>query len=737
MKRAFLFQAILFLFLTFNTLAQEYRIENKYSRINIGANKITSLFDKTRNIDHSTGINTLKSLLKIQLVDGVQPLEEIDINQMKVTVLQDKKSISIDFKHELVEGKAIISLSDSQGDLIFAVTAKPKNSKHAISRIDFPRFETPSYADGKEKFCLTPYREGRITPISVVLSGGNEFNNFFTYPKYLFSQFIACLGDKGGFLLWTDDKDGYTKEFGREYSKENSMFAVKHFMQYEAGKEQNLSYVSRIRFSGPEWQDAADIYKTWSDKQAWATTRLKYRKDTPEILRGPILSLTCDIDLGEDLTKLPDVLNAWKKKYNVPIVYRPTGWEKNGVWMGIDYFPASVGNDAFRNLANEIHQDGNLVGTFISGFSWKNVLNAKEGKEYEKGINRGTVKERNDLLMKSYISNHGDDLCETDKNGKVKKPVRVCRGSDFGRTFLQKTAYQMFDLGADLVHDDVDFGTFQFATEGCFNPSHGHPIPCGLWEVDITRKAFQEIRQEANNRGIRDFILSKEYCTELFIQDLNIYQTRFFRQMTDPFHLPLSQYLFHEYVFTSFGWPAANAADISIPAMMITSGTLPCFRSKKEQLEMPAADNHPQVILFKDYFAAMKNHGMEFLSYGTMKRDLIADAPYSERKITEATVVKVEGGTETIKFDQPVVEKVPQVVQSTWEDDKGNTGVFTINTLKTNQLVHVTCPKGGKYEAVFYQGSDQLKTETVTEGDNIKWDIPTGRLCSVVFSPKK
>jgi hypothetical protein len=151
---------------------------------------------------------------------------------------------------------------------------------------------------------------------------------------------------------------------------------------------------------------------------------------------------------------------------------------------------------------------------------------------------------------------------------------------------------------------------------------------------------------------------------------------------------------------------------------------------------MPAADNNPQVILFKDYYAAMKNHGMDFLSYGKMKRDLISDAPFSVRNITEATVVKVEGGTKKIKFDKPVIEKVPQVVQSTWEDDKGNTGVFAVNTLKTDQLLTVASPGTGVYEASFYEGSQKIKTETTAKGASLKWNVPCGRFCSVVFTKK-
>jgi hypothetical protein len=734
MKPILLLMCLFLLVMNDSSSAAEYTLENQSCKITVNNNRITSVFDKIRNVDHGAGSLSTKSLLRIQLVSGMTLLTENDISAMNPQVVQTDNMLTFSFSNTVVTGSVTIALSVQTGEIEFSVNAKPVNPLYAIARIDFPAFETPNTFETKEKFCMTPYREGRLTPISVILAADGEANAYFTYPKQLFSQFIACLNTKSGFLLWTDDKEGYTKDFGRDYFTNVSLFAVKHYMQYENGKEHILSYKSRITFTGPTWQDAADPYRQWASMQPWSAYKKKDRPDLPEILKTGFLGITANIDRGENLINLPSVLRAWKTKYQVPILYRPTGWEKHGVWMGIDYFPSYIGDDKLLKLSQDIGKDGNILATFISGFSWKKQIEANDEKETNPEVLRPATSTRNAALLAYYNSNNGAGTCETDRAGKVKTPERVCRGTELGKNFLLNTAKKMFDLGSSVVHDDVDYGTFQFDTETCFNPNHGHPIPLGLWDIDITRKSFQDIKAEAKSRDIKNFFLSKEYCTEILNQDVHVYQTRFFYAWDDAFVISLSQYIYHEYIFTSFGWPFANSQNIETAAIMIVSGTIPCLRATKEQLELPGADNNIQVVMLKDYFNAMKSYAKEFLSYGKMRRDLIEDAPYKIRTISKITVMKAGGGSQEVSLATPYTEKVPLVTQSTWDDDKGNVGVFAVNMQTSDANVNVTTPEGGPWIASFYIGSSKQSVKTVVAGEKIPWRLSKGRFASVVFT---
>ena len=128
----------------------------------------------------------------------------------------------------------------------------------------------------------------------------------------------------------------------------------------------------------------------------------------------------------------------------------------------------------------------------------------------------------------------------------------------------------------------------EFVSEGCFNQAHGHPIPCGTWEIDLTRKALQEIGEEARRRGTKDFFITKEYYTELLNQDIHASQARFFKAAGEPHHVALAQYIYHEYVFSIFGWGCDNRPLSAQTAMLLVYGQIPCFPSWGKAIPPPA-----------------------------------------------------------------------------------------------------------------------------------------------------
>jgi hypothetical protein len=671
-------------------------LENSAARLVVRDGRIVSLLDKTRALEHvaaSPGAAPSPGLFQIQWVKGIQPTGTLDATAMKSRVSRrTERELELEFDHPEAAVRATLALADNPGEIECSLSVTPRNPLLALARVDFPLLATPNVDAGKEKQCLLPYREGRLTPLHLPLSDETTFN-FFTYPKHLFAQMIACLGEKGGFLLWTDDQLGHVKEFGRDHDPKSSVFRIRHFFAYEPGKPRELSYRSRITLTGSAWQDAADVYRDWTSRQPWATVKLTERTDIPGILRSPPVCVSGQIE-QEDLDALPAKLKAWGKHYGAPVIYRPLGWEKHGNWMGIDYFPPSIGTARFAATAQRLRDEGIMVAGFISGFAWKTRLGKGEGS----ASNRDQTTR---LLEQHFRENNGPGLCELDRNGKVRQPSRICRGTDFGRNFLPNTARQLFDLGVGVIHDDVDFGTFQFESEGCFNPAHGHPIPGGTWEIDVTRQAFQAISEEARRRGKRDYFLSKEGYTELLMQDLHASQARFFKAATEPHHAPLAQYIFHEYVFSIFGWGCDNQPLSPQTAMLLVYGQIPCFPSWGKAISLPRPNR-----MVSDYYDAMRSHAKDFLLYGRMRRPLAPARPASA-----------------------------PLIQSAWDDARGNVGVFAINTQRQETVLRVPAPGDGQWEATFYVGASAQKQQVVTAGQSLEWRLPAGRLASIILAP--
>jgi hypothetical protein len=261
----------------------------------------------------------------------------------------------------------------------------------------------------------------------------------------------------------------------------------------------------------------------------------------------------------------------------------------------------------------------------------------------------------------------------------------------------------LMDLGVTVIHDDVDYGTFQFVSEGCFNQAHGHPIPCGTWEIDLTRKAFQEIGKEARQRGIKDFFITKEGYTELLNQDIHASQARFFKVAEEPHCVALAQYLYHEYVFSIFGWGCDNRPLSAQTAMLLVYGQVPCFPSWGKAISPPASNR-----LVSDYYDAIRAHAKDFLLFGRMRRPLVPTSPGAS-----------------------------PIIQSAWDDGSGNIGVFAVNIRDGEAALKVQAPGDGRWQATFYLGASETQTRTLTAADTMDWLLPPGRLGSIRFAPRR
>lgn len=671
--------------------AEETVLENATVRLVLRAGRLVSFQDKVRSVEHiAGGAEQLPGLFHIEWVKGILPSGALEATAMKARVVsREPGKVDLGFDHPQASVRVRFALAQTPGEIECFLSVEPRDGELSVARIDFPVIRTPNMASGKEKVCLLPYREGRLTPLSQPLSDEPKFAHF-TYPKLLFAQMIACQGGTGGFLLWTDDQKGHTKEFGRDLEKDHSTFKIRHFSEYVPGSPRTIPYASRITCTGPEWQDAADVYRDWASRQPWCAVKLRDRKDIPAILKAPPVCASGQID-KEDLSALPDKLVAWRDQYQAPVIYRPLGWEKHGNWMGIDYFPTSVGDQIFQETAERLKREGIGIAGFISGYAWKTKLGKGEGSD----ANR---EETARLLEEHFRKNNGNGLCEQDRDGKLRGPSRICRGAELGKTFLQDTARRLMDLGVTVIHDDVDFGTFQFVSEGCFNPAHGHPIPCGTWEIDLTRKAFQEIGEEARKRGIKDFFLTKESYTELLIPEIHASQARFFKAVAEPHHVALAQHLYHDYIFSIFGWGCDHKPLSAQTAMLLVYGQIPCFPSWGKAISLPGNNR-----MVRDYYDAMKAHAKDFLMYGRMRR--------------------------------PLVPAASRVIQSALDDDRGNTGVFAVNTQGQETAVQVPAPGPGEWKATFYNGATPQETRNITAGQVLDWRLPQGRLASIVLKP--
>ena len=151
----------------------------------------------------------------------------------------------------------------------------------------------------------------------------------------------------------------------------------------------------------------------------------------------------------------------------------------------------------------------------------------------------------------------------------------------------------------------------------------------------VTRESFEEIRAEAARRGLSEFFLTKESCSELLNMDLDAYQARFFHESSTPGLVPLAQYLYHEHIPAVFGWVTANSRSTWELAAMLVYGQIPSLAFWNAAADTPERMPAEAQTLLGDYYAAMKSHARPYLLYGRMRCPLIVDAPTVRKEIRQ------------------------------------------------------------------------------------------------------
>jgi len=692
-------------------------LENETARVAIRGALVTSLYDKQRDREYiapepDAGVG----LFRVLLVKDDKPAGEVDATQMSAGPVQRADdALTLPFDGARVSAEVRVELRGAPGEAGWSISVQPKEADAAVGRVDFPVLQMRRPLDGAGDQFLVPAAEGRLfTPSRASL--------WRTYPTDMAAQMVAYYGSGGGCLLWTDDTDGNVKSFGfQAHGRPRVAVQVRHRMPYQPARRWQWPYSVRTTFCDGAWQAAADIYRAWQSGQFWCKTKLRDRTDIPPLLRHPPLCISSQLT-RESLDDLPARLASYRKRFGVPLIYRPLGWEKHDNWVGIDYFPPSIGAGQFGEVSERLLRDEMYLCGFISGYHWTYTSET-------------ATPEVNRRLAQYFEQHRGPEVCERGSDGELAERVaegrhlrNVCRGTDFGKQFLQETSRHFLELGVSCIHDDQDPGPRPDGIVSCFERSHGHPVPCGTWSSGVMVQAFNEIKAEASRRGVRNFLLTKEYDAELFNMILHGYQTRNFHDSTIPQLVPLVQYLNHEYIPVIFGWVTATDRSIRNLAAMCVYGQVPCLAFWGAPAEPVDALPENAAAFLDDYFSAMRGHAKRYLLYGKMLRPMVPDVP---------EVTKEQRRWKRQVFDPPRVLRLPVVIQSAWEDEAGDVGVFAVNLSAEELEVACQAPGDGAWRATYYVGGRKTAAQNVEAGVAAGWTLAPGRLHSLVLSRRR
>nr|WP_321399032.1 DUF6259 domain-containing protein [uncultured Desulfobacter sp.] len=481
------------------------------------------------------------------------------------------------------------------------------NSKDIVTQIQYPQVACKTELGQKinSDAFVFPRHEG------VLLTGLNKKHARMKsrYPGDLSSQMMYNFDTDGGLFYAALDGSGYTKNLSAINNGSSILMAQELVLPIQTMNSINQIYEVATGLFGGRWEDGAVVYRNWSDKQIWTKQPIS-KRSMPEWLKGPNLFL--NFSITEDVTRVDktyDLINRYHSFFNIPIVATVFGWEKNGEWIGPDYFPTKPNLTFYEQLSNQLRQNGDHLHFYTSGFRFgiRQTIQNNERKR--------TYSDYNGL---DYFNKFGKHLATSKPDGTLflTKPrwannYHICAGLKESRDLLARCYDKIYGMGIAGVDLDQNLGG-SFAD--CFNPEHAHPLGAGLWKTKAMEKFLNATITIKKKRGEQKFFQGVEEPCERFAHLFDIYHGRAFTDIKWPVigpgavSIPLYLFLYHEYQLGYAGWIDKGFSpfgDIKYGiGRSFIFGMLPGIRQNKStKLKFPITQD---LLMLKSYIELMK-----------------------------------------------------------------------------------------------------------------------------------
>ena len=508
---------------------------------------------------------------------------------------------------------------------------------------------------------------------NLIVSGGR-------YPGTLSMQLLCHFDkDETGLYFATYDTEGNPKTINygpMEWGGTNHLATSFEFYIPESeGNDFIMDYNTILGTFHGDWHKAASMYKEWAETTPFISGGKIYEeKDTPEWF-GKTSIIQLDNRDGPEieyfsLSDIEQITNQYSENTGIDTTVLIFGWEKNGAWIGPDYYPPVEGEQAFRNTMNNLKSNGNHGFTYISGTVWR--------------ITRPEIGYADLELFNST----GLPWVALDKDGNPYfdpfyelmgwHSARMDPMTNFWHEMVVENVLESVRLGVDVVQiDEFPIG----AIYPCYNESHGHPIGYSKNISDAYRSILEDIRNQGRNIN-PDFIMSIEEPCEYYLPYADAYVSRdcapenFYPYFIDAYgdkveFIQFFPFVYHEYI-TSFGKGISMDKEYATvfynqmaraSARMFTSGEI--MRSPgvpKEKWNMELFE------LFKRTATATSSYAGDYLLRGE---------PLAPPEIDVPSIKTYWFNHYENRFGTPIHE--PAVFHSAWRADDGTKGFVFVN----------------------------------------------------------
>lgn len=584
------------------------------------------------------------------------------------------KLVAIYNNHASQNIRLIVQIELTRGSPITKWQFNIENSSNlTIKAIQLPFVNLPKQLGDSpaDDHLVLPHCDGLL--LTDLTQKGLRRSHSLSYPGGASLQFLAFYDDSSGIYLAAYDSKGNPKAFGFNLRNNHVELYIENRVPEVKGNDVFLEYEMAVGvFHGKSldepasWYDAADIYKDWAIKQPWCAKKTMARDDIPVWFKaGPPLVnyyISHDQSLKHiSIQATPQLIKQYSDYLGRNILARPTGWEKHGGWIGPDCFPPYGGGE-FEKSIEQLRANGNRGLLYLEGYQWmlNDPKNGYNGHDFfRKWCGDCVVKKR-------------DGGIESKHNNR--QYAVGCRTTVVAQDALFTNAMKAVDLGADAIQIEVVGG----GGGPCYNKNHSHPPGYGKWIYKNFAELLDRVRTEGKNCN-HDFVLTIEEPGELYIQHLDGYNGRDYRQLAWPrgwpgsVGIPLFTYIYHEYALGFSGWH--NVRNKSLMQLRDMAANLICGKmdgisisTSRGSQGLIHADRNA-ISFYKEITTAISTYAKDYLLFGKMLRP-----------------TNVQCESFTFNYTKKVGEKwksfpwtEPQVLHSVWQAPSGKIGYVFVN----------------------------------------------------------
>lgn len=650
------------------------------------------------------------NLFEIVFLDKNGELLSVSADLLTKTLSRDDLLV---FKDASVFDGEVFIYIDKQNEKKLSLKIEVvNNSDFIIESIKFPnvKFSCNLKGDGGDSTIFWPSMEGTLIE--------KKSNKYYSdaaekcvggysglTPGGAAMQFMSLYSDKNGIYYAAHDENSNVKDFEYYFNDDNTItFECKHYVG--GVKSYKMPFPMVISEFEGDWQDAAEIYRTWlyssnmalPEKLEKRTDLPKWLFDSPITLIYPVRGKTdkdCDADMVENCyypySNILPYVDEFAEKLDSRIMPLIMHWEGSAPWANPYIWPPYGDKEDFDKTVKALHKNGHLVGLYASGI----------------GFTTKSVKDSSYENADAYLKEGWDvAACRDRKNNEIPvKGLSFVRDGYEACPYCELTKTVTINEALKIANADIDyFQAFDQNLGGmphfCWNKEHGHPAAPGKWMSDSMEELFSSMNKAIKDAGKEMLFGCELAAAEPMIKHLPFNDLRWFITFRQGRPVPAYSYIYHEYTNNFMG--NQNGLEVMIDFHAAPDNLL--YRAvysflAGDTLSLTLGDsgnvtwgwNAP----FYDDFPETE-HLFKFMKAANKWRNSFAKKYLCFGKVLKTQPADCEKSVSFVTLDGRTLED-PTVLNKRFEASDGTIAEFFVNRTFTEQKLKLKTTENAKF----------------------------------------